>query len=344
MTRNILLIGSIPLASAAEVFDVVGRELDGLVRRVPDGEIGERHDWVAWQSAAFSRIPFVERVEAARLVEVGGEDLPRGPQYRVRPGFPTAAVRFGPLGYAEAAVGSYAAFRAARAAGAMPSDCRFQVGIATALSVVGQYVDGAFQAAIEPAYEQRLLEEVDEIARLVPHGDLAVQWNLATELSIIEGRRPVYFDKVWDGIFERVVRACERVPAGVELGLHFCFRDFEYHGFPLPADLDGIVDLANGLSGSVGRSIEWMHFPVPAGVTDPAYFAPLRRLTRRDETDLYLGVIHTGVGIAETAKQVACAASAIPGFGIACECGFGDIAASEVPKLLRDHRACAEAG
>jgi hypothetical protein len=344
MARNVLLIGSIPLASADAVFEAVGRELDGLVRRVPDGEIGERHDWVAWQSAAFGRIPFIERVEAARLAAVGVDNLPKGPQYRVRPGFPTAAVRFGPLGYADAAAQSYRAFTAARAARKLPAGCRFQVGIATALSVVGQYVDGAFQAAIEPAYEQRLLEEVDEIAKAVPRGDLAIQWNLATELSIIEGRRPVYFGKVWDGIFERVVRACERVPDGVELGLHFCFRDFEFHGFPLPGDLDGIVDLANGLSGSVGRSIEWMHFPVPAGTTDAVYFAPLRRLTLRDETDLYLGVIHAGREMAETARQVACAASAVPGFGIACECGFGDIAGNEVAGLLRTHRACAEAG
>lgn len=344
MARNILLIGSIPLSSAEEVFEAVGRELDGLVGRVPDGEIGERNDWVAWQSSAFSRIPFVERVESARLIEVGTDDLPKGPQYRVRPGFPTAAVRFGPLGYVAAAADSYEAFKAAREAGKIPPGTRFQVGIATALSVVGQYVDEAFQAAIEPAYERRLLEEVDALARTVPEEDLAIQWNLATELSMIEGRRPVYFDKVWDGIFDRVVRACERVPDGVELGLHFCFRDFEYHGFALPDDLDTIVDLANGLSGSVGRSIEWMHFPVPAGVTQPGYFAPLRRLTLRDETDLYLGVIHSGDGMAETAEQVAHAAAAIPGFGIACECGFGEIAPSEVPKLLQDHRRCAEAG
>ncbi len=344
MTRNVLLIGSIPLGSADEVFAAVGRELDGLVKRVPDGEIGERNDWVAWQSAAFSRIPFVERIETARLAEVGVDQLPKGPQYRVRPGFPTAAVRFGPLGYLDAAADSYEAFKAARAAGKLPAGCRFQIGIATALSVVGQYVDSAFQAAIEPAYEQRLLEEVDEISMLAPHEDLAIQWNLATELSIIEGQRPVYFDKVWDGILERVVRACERVPDGIELGLHFCFRDFEFNGWPLPADLDSIVDLANGISGSVARSVGWMHFPVPEGIGDGTYFAPLRRLTLQPETDLYLGVVHSGAGRKGTGTQIANAASALSHFGIACECGFGDIDPAQVPGLLRDHRSCAEAG
>lgn len=338
MARDILLVGSVPLGSAEEVFSAVGRELDGLIHRIPDGEVGDRTDWVQWQSSVFGRIPFVERVE-------GGAGRPgqpaKGPQYRVRPGFPTAAVKFGPLGYAEAAQSSYEAFTAAKAKGAIPPDCRFQVGVATALSVVGQYVDDAFQTAVEPAYEARLLEEIGEIAASIPHDELAIQWNLATELSIIEGRRPVYFDQVWNGILDRTVRAAEAVPDGVELGLHFCFRDFEFNDFPLPKDLDGIVDLANGISGMVGRAIDWMHFPVPKGTRDAGYFAPLGHLNLRDETELFLGVIHTDGDIAVTHHQIALAAQRIGAFGIAGECGLGEIAAAEVHPVLTRHRIIA---
>ena len=91
MTRDALLIGSVPLQSPDKVFEAVGGTLGDLLHRVPDGECGERLDWVAWQSAAFERIPFVEHSE----MDQGG-DGPSGPQYRVRPGFPTAAVQFGP--------------------------------------------------------------------------------------------------------------------------------------------------------------------------------------------------------------------------------------------------------
>jgi hypothetical protein len=339
MTRNALLIGSVPLESPADVFESVGRDLRSVVQRIPDGECGERLDWVAWQSAAFGRIPFVELTDE-------GQSAPgtKGPQYRVRPGFPTAAVQFGPLGYAAAARDSYEKFMAAKAAGSVAADCRFQVGIATALSVVAQYVDDSFQAAIEPAYEHRLLEEIDEIAGMVPADQLAVQWNLATELSIIEGRRPVYFEKIWDGILERVVRACERVPEAAQLGLHFCFRDFEFHGFPLPRDLDRVVDLANGISGLVGRSIEWMHFPVPALERSGTYFDPLERLTLRSETELFLGVIHDDEGIAVTQHQIAIAQQRVADFGVACECGLGDVAIENVSSILAKHRTVAEAG
>ena len=338
MAREILLIGSIPLGSADDVFSAVGRELDGLIHRIPDGESGDRTDWVQWQSSVFSRIPFVERVDEA--ADPSGQRH-KGPQYRVRSGFPTAAVQFGPLGYAAAAEASYKAFTAAKATGTISANCRFQVGFATALSVVGQYVDDAFQIAVEPAYESRLLEEIAEIVAVIPHDALAIQWNLATELSIIEGRRPVYFDQVWNGILDRVVRAAEIVPDGVELGLHFCFRDFEFNDFPLPADLDRIVDLTNGISGLVGRSIDWIHFPVPKHTRDGNYFAPLERLTLHDETQLFLGVIHTGDDITMTHHQIALAAQRVASFGVASECGLGDLAASEITPVLAKHRLIA---
>lgn len=339
MTRDVLLIGSVPLDTAGNVFATASRELGSLLRRIPDGECGERLNWVSWQSAAFERIPFVEHSEEDQT-----GDGPKGPQFRVRPGFPTAAVQFGPLGYAAAAAESYQAFERAKKSGDIPADMRFQIGVATPLSVVGQYIDDAFQAAIEPAYEHRLLDEIDEIAAIVPHDQLAIQWNLATELSIIEGRRPVYFDKVWDGILERVVRACERVPEEAELGLHFCFRDFEFHDFPLPRDLDRVVDLANGISGTVGRSIEWMHIPVPAAERRGDYFEPLDHLTPRDETDLFLGVIHDDDGVAVTQHQIAMAQQRVAEFGVACECGLSDFASDKVMALLQKHRVAADIG
>lgn len=330
MPRNVLLIGSIPLGSARRVFETVGATLDGLVRRMPDGETGERRDWVSWQAAAFARIPFVEPAETFQ----------GRPQFRVRPGFPTAAVRFGALGYAAAAIESYAVFREMMAAGAIPAGCRLQVGIATPLSVVGQYVDAGFQAAIEPAYERRLLDEVDEIVAAVPGEDLAIQWNLATELSLMAGHRQVYFDKIVDGVLERLVRLCEHVPDGVELGLHLCYHDFEDNNFPPPTDLDRVVDLANGILGSVGRAVDWLHIPAPP-VADDAYFASLRRLLLRPETEFYLGLVHAADGLDGARRRIASAARVLSRFGVAGACGLGEFAGDEIDAILALHRDAA---
>jgi hypothetical protein len=338
MPRDVLLIGSIPLGSARAVFETVGAVLDGRVRRVPDGENGERLDWVAWQAATFARIPFVEA--AANGPAVRG----KLPQFRVRPGFPPTTVRFGSLGYVEAAAASYRDLVAVRNAGKLPAGCRLQVGLATPLSVVGQFVDAEFQSAVEPQYERRMLEEVDAIAGAVPPADLSIQWNLATELSILEGHRPVYFDKVVDGIIDRLVRLIERVPEAAEVGLHFCYDDFILNGLPLPDSLDRFVDLANGALSSAARSVQWLHLPVRHGVSMAAYLAPLRRLTLPQGAELYLGLVHGHDGLAGAGGRVALARREIADFGVASECGLRDASPQQVRELLELHRSVADLG
>ena len=102
-----------------------------------------------------------------------------------------------------------------------------------------------------------------------------------------------------------------------------------------------MVDLANGISGLVGRSIDWIHFPVPKHTRDGSYFSPLDRLTLRDETQLFLGVIHSDDDIAITQHQIALAAQRVAAFGVASECGLGDLAASDVVPVLTKHRLVA---
>src|ERR1700716_3592893 len=64
--RGVHLVGSVPLASAGEVFRSVAGALSDHVRRIPDGETGPRSDWIVWQYPVLSsRPPF----------EVGPPDL-----------------------------------------------------------------------------------------------------------------------------------------------------------------------------------------------------------------------------------------------------------------------------
>ena len=331
MPRDILLIGSLPLTSVDDVFAAVGKKLGDALKRVPDGEGGHRRDWLHWQSSNFAHIPFIEPVGRT-------ESGPAGLiQYRMKPGFPAQAVKFEPLGYAAAAAGSYKLLVEARKAGRIAETCRFQMGVATPISVVAQHVDADFQAAIEPAYEARLLVEIGEIAAIVPPDDLTVQLNLAAELSIFEGHRNVHFEKVADGIFDRLVRLCEAVPEAAELGLHFCFHDFIDCGYRLPTSLDRFVDVANGVSGLVGRRIDYIHLPVPAGDIGGEYFSPLSRLTMHPETELYLGLVHPSAGLTAARRLVECAARHVDRFGIAAECGLGAFETADIGNILELH-------
>src|SRR5262245_1100870 len=58
--RGTLLVGSLPLASSDEVFEVVSAELGRHVKRVPDGETGARKRWTGWAGQVFWQVDGLE--------------------------------------------------------------------------------------------------------------------------------------------------------------------------------------------------------------------------------------------------------------------------------------------
>ena len=47
---SVLLVGSVPLDSAEEVFRTCSQELSSHLRCMPDGEVGDRSIWVVFQA------------------------------------------------------------------------------------------------------------------------------------------------------------------------------------------------------------------------------------------------------------------------------------------------------
>jgi hypothetical protein len=97
--RPVLLVGSVPLESSKAVFEVVGTKLGKFIKRIPDGETGARKDWVVWQGDVFKNAQGLEPGSTRELQ--GGY---RFTLYKVKPG---ETVKFGPLGYAAAAIRSF---------------------------------------------------------------------------------------------------------------------------------------------------------------------------------------------------------------------------------------------
>src|SRR4029077_3136320 len=92
------------------------------------------------------------------------------------------------------------------------------------------------QAAIEPIYEARVLEEVGEILAAVPHDQLALQWDTRLEFAMLEGITSGWFGEVRAGVLERLLRLSRNVPADVELGFHLCYGDDYRTHLTHPAD------------------------------------------------------------------------------------------------------------
>jgi hypothetical protein len=324
------LVGSLPLADAEAVFHAASRGLGRHLVRIPDGETGARKDWIAWQYGVLAGTPGLEPIP------VGDRGYLRRQLVRLRG--PRVEPRFGPLGYAEAARASYAVFKRLRREGSILLDARFQVSLPTPLAPMTVFVTPEDRALVEPAYEERLLAELHEITEVIPHERLAIQWDVAAEVGLLEGVWPAHFADVMGGIRTRLARLGAAVPDNVSLGYHLCYGDFGHRHFMDPADAGTLVRLANALA-VVDRPIDWLHLPVPRSWAAPAAYAPLAELALGSSTQLYLGVVHATDGLDGARRRIGLASAVCARFGIATECGWGRRPAAQVPALFALHGA-----
>jgi hypothetical protein len=115
------LVGSVPLANSEEVFRTISAILGERLHRIPDGETGVRTNWIGWQLAFFENNPAFDK-------------LPEPDAYGMLPRFKlrtseTGQTLFENIGYADAAIASYAIFSQFKQAGTIPRHCRFQFGM-----------------------------------------------------------------------------------------------------------------------------------------------------------------------------------------------------------------------
>ena len=335
--RPVHLVGSIPLEDAGTVFRAAGGRLGDRLARIPDGETGIRANWIAWQQPVFA-------AQAALTESPARErDYQLRPPYRFAPGRSADDLAIGELGFAREAAASWLAFGEAVADGAVPRHCRLQICLPTPFAPVYSFIAYRDQGEVEPLYEARMLAELAAICRAVPATALAVQWDVATEMSIFERLYPVPFlgEEPDSGLIERLARLGDAVPAGVELGYHFCYGDMNHRHWKEPEDTTVLVRIANAIAASVSRPVDWIHIPVPRDRDDEAYFAPLAGLALDPATRLHLGLVHLSDGIAGAQRRIAAAERVVTGFGIGTECGFGRRDPATVLDLLDLHRAVA---
>ncbi len=322
------LVGSVPLIDAETVFRTVSAAIGSHLERLPDGETGFRKDWIAFQFPRLAAAIGLEPTPAGDRVY-----LRRQMVHRVQ-GSP--APHFGPLGYASAALDSFALFERLQKQGVIPRRLRFQVSLPTPLAPMTTFVAPGDRAAVEPAYEARMMAEVQAITSGIPHERLAIQWDVAAEFGHLEGLWPAHFPALEQGILERLLRIGRAVPDDVELGYHLCYGDFGHRHFVNPESAETLVRIANALS-AAPRPIAWLHVPVPASWTEPRSYAPLAKLKLQPQTQLYLGVVHLADGIQGARQRLARARELVEPYGIATECGWGRRPPETVPELLRLH-------
>ncbi|HEY0260651.1 MAG TPA: hypothetical protein VGC18_12465 [Lacisediminihabitans sp.] len=344
------LVGSINLPDAETTFRTVSERLGPRLHRLPDGEVGDRYYWIQFQKDYFDR--------TAGLSRVGERPFYIRDRFDARPlsldeGFEPERLVFPTLGYAEAAIDSYATFARLKSEGIIPSAVRFQVSLPTPAGVVGSFFIQSSRAAVEPVYERALFGELDRILEAIPHDQLAIQWDTALEFGLLDSaeirgfRLTSWFgdshEEILAGVIERGLRQAAAVPADVEVGYHLCYGDVEEQHFTEPTDAGRLAEVLTGLFAGAARPITWVHLPVPIDRHDEAYFAPLATVDWPDGTEIYLGLLHHEDGVAGALRRAATAAAFVPPFGVATECGFGRGPRDRTELLLDLHEAVVSA-
>jgi hypothetical protein len=344
MPHGVYLVGSVPMANAEQVFEAVSAALGPRIKRIPDGETGERGDWITWLEPVFAANPALEKSGEFFRVHATGTGRER---YKLKPGRKPQDVHFDNLHYADIAKRSYAVFKRLKDRGKIAPGTKFQIDLVPAHSVIWLYLVDALHAPIDPIYNEAVKREIDKIAAALPHDEIAIQFDVASAVfARLErndvssyGRTKQETQQTFSNI---LVDLGNRVPPDIDLLLHCCYGDSNHKHVVEPTDMGDMVEFANRVSRQIKRPIQLIHMPVPRNRADEAYFEPLRQLQLRPETELCLGLVHYTDGLIGTKNRLATARKFVKDFAIGTECGFGRRDPKTIPELLRIHAQAAE--
>lgn len=337
--------GGVNLADAETVMREIAARVPSGVRRIPDGETGDRQQWIAFQLQRFWKTPGLEQAGAQDAPAEGYEQMPK---VRLAAGVDADDLAWPDLGYAAAYRESFATYRRLREEGVLSSVVRFQVQYPTPLASINVWVVDEDQDQIEASYERALFADLDRLLAELPHDEVAVQWDVAVEFGILEGGFAGTAGQTFEPIVQRLLRCVEQVPQDTPVGLHLCYGDYGHQHFAQPESLDLQVRVVNELEARASRPVNWYSFTVPQYQRDAAYFAPLRHLDVRPTAELYFALVPYHPAEQEpgtTGDQVRLVDEHLPageggGFawGICTECGMARAERDDIPQLLDLHR------
>ena len=332
--------GSVNLPDGETVMREISTRIPSGVRRMTDGETGERGYWIQFQVEKFMSMPELDTVATGHAYDTD-DDAPEMPQLRLAEGASADTIDWPNLGYADAYAASFETFDRLQQEGTIPAGVRMQVQYPTPLASMAGTVVPEDMQAVAASYERALFADLDDLLGRLPHDRVAVQWDVAVEFGVLEGAFGLTLPL--EHVAPGLIRALEQVPEDVPAGMHLCYGDYGHQHFKEPASLQMQVDVVNAVVAGAARPLNWASFTVPQARDDAAYFAPLSSLTAGAETELYFALVPyhpEDQADGTTATQIEHVDGALAGreWGICTECGMGRANAEDIPRLLDLHR------
>ena len=290
--RNVHLVGSVPMANAHEVFETVSAALGPRLKRMPDGETGERSDWITWLEPVFADNPALEK---------------SGELFRVHASAPDGALRASRRGRRRRTCASTTcsmpisrwilrdvrggSSSRARSAG-MPIPGRSGAGAFGDLAVPGR---GRPARPLDPDLQRGGQARDRQDRRRSRTTSSAIQFDVASAVfARLERNEPSSYGRnkaeMQETFSNILVDLGNRVPADIDLLYHFCYGDSNHRHVVEPTDMGDMVEFANCLARD--RAAGPAH-PCRCRATVPTMRISRRcavRAAPRDE--LCLGLVH----------------------------------------------------
>jgi hypothetical protein len=339
--------GSVNLPDGETVMREISARIPRGVRRMIDGETGERNYWIQFQVQRFGSIAELEQIAAHKAYETD-DSAPEMLRFKLADGTSADAIQWGDLGYATAYEESFEQFAALQGDGTIGADVRFQMQYPTPLAPIATTIAPEDLVTVTASYERALFADLDRVLNDLPHERIAVQWDVAVEFGLLEGGFGEEARASIADLLPGLVRCVDQVPADVPTGMHLCYGDYGHQHFKQPGSLERQVQLVNMIVAAAARPVNWFSFTVPQARKDDAYFEPLDQLRVGPETELYFALVpyypdDQPAGTAEEqARRIDAHLAESPTgareWGICTECGMGRVAQGDVAKLLDVHR------
>lgn len=270
------LVGSIPASDGAAAMKLAKDELGSHLRWLPDGETGDRQDWVASIIDGLRTHPDLELSK-----EGDWSDYDSTPRFRIRKGHKLVGSSLD-FGHVEAFEESYPLFKKAKAK-SKNDDLTFQVGIPGDFDMAGLVLGPGGALRKRSIFHDATVSEIRRIAELADD-DVLFQIEVPFELIFV-ARAPKPIRRL---VAKRMAKIVAKIgsdaPAGTRFGIHLCLGDMNHESLINMKDMSPVVALANAIVAvwPQGRPLEFVHAPFAGASQAPSleesYYAPLSKL------------------------------------------------------------------
>lgn len=291
------LVGSLPGDSTEQAMSEALERLGPLLRSLPDGETGDRRNWI---------ISCIEALRSHPDLELASEgdwsDYDKTPRFKIRKGHRLygASMDFGHVAAAEASLPVFERLTAPLGR----DDLVFQAGTPGDFDMAMFALGPAGALRHRRPFTEATLNEVRRVNSLAG-GAAVFQLEVPAELVLL-AKAPRAAQPGLARILGRQIAALAAGAApGTRFGIHLCLGDMNHRAFGRMSDATPLVLLTNAIARSWpdGRPLEFVHAPFAAAEDppslEPLFYAPLTGLALPSTVRFVAGIAHEDQPLAD---------------------------------------------